>query len=106
MAGGGQACCVHRLPFPRRTEGGLERIGARDKKTPPRMGMNPCRGALRKVRGDCVNGASAARCQQHNAHYLRKIMSRSWTKPSEIFQQRVEPAWQDHLNNPRSEYHA
>ena len=33
-------------------------------------------------------------------------MSRSWTKPSEIFQQRVEPAWQDHLNNPRSEYHA
>ena len=26
--------------------------------------------------------------------------------PSEIFRQRVEPAWQDHLKNPRSEYYA
>ena len=33
-------------------------------------------------------------------------MSRSWTKPSEIFQQRVEPAWEDHTKNPRSEYYA
>jgi len=33
-------------------------------------------------------------------------MSSLTTKPSEIFRQRVEPAYSDYLQNPRSEYHA
>ena len=33
-------------------------------------------------------------------------MSGLTTKPSEIFRQRVEPAYSDYLKNPLSEYHA
>ena len=33
-------------------------------------------------------------------------MSSLTTKPSEIFRQRVEPAYSDYLQNPLSEYHA
>ena len=33
-------------------------------------------------------------------------MSGLTTKPSEIFRQRVEPAYSDYLQNPLSEYHA
>ena len=79
---------LHRLRFPVRTEWSWKRLGARDKKTPPRMGMNPCRGALRKVRGDCMNGCERSEMSARQ----RARAERKWLCRETILEVRAERA--------------
>lgn len=79
---------LHRLRFPVRTKWSWKRLGARDKKTPPRMGMNPCRGALRKVRGDCMNGCERSEMSARQ----RARAERKWLCRETILEVRAERA--------------